>query len=87
MAEEEKPNGEEQVKDNNNNNLYDAVQRLILEPSKIKASLIPLFPEASRTYSRQLLHWSRQGSPLRRILFISVSLSLSLSLSLIEYCF
>ncbi|RDX76883.1 hypothetical protein CR513_43077, partial [Mucuna pruriens] len=75
----EKPNGEE-VRETKEN-LYDVFQRLILEPSKIKASLIPLFPEASRNYSRHLLLWSRQGSPLRRLLFISVGIVALVALS------
>ncbi|ESW13933.1 hypothetical protein PHAVU_008G238800 [Phaseolus vulgaris] len=70
---EEKPNGEkEEAKEERKENLYDVVQSLIFEPSKIKATLVPLFPEASRNYSRHLLLCFRQGSPLRRLLFISV---------------
>jgi len=76
---EEKPNGvKEEAKEERKENLYDVVQQLIFEPSKIKATLLPLFTEASRNYSRQLLLCFRQGSPLRRLFFISVSLSLSL---------
>ncbi|TKY56672.1 hypothetical protein E2542_SST21118 [Spatholobus suberectus] len=76
----EKPIREE-VKETTKENLYDVVHRLIFEPSKIKASLVPLFPEASRNYSRHLLLWSRQGSPLRRLLFISVGIVALVALS------
>lgn len=88
----EKQNGEAETfkhKKNNNNkktneNLYDVVQRLISEPAqtatRIKNSITPLIPEASRNYARRILLWSRQGSPLRPLLLISVSQSLSLSI-------
>ncbi|KAK7300653.1 hypothetical protein RJT34_11501 [Clitoria ternatea] len=75
----EKANGEEKeevkFEDKKNvtkDNVYDAVYRLISEPSKIKDSILPLFPEASRNSARHLLLWSRQGSPLRPLLLISV---------------
>ncbi|CAJ1970881.1 unnamed protein product [Sphenostylis stenocarpa] len=77
---EEKPKREE-VEEERKDNLYDVVQRLIFEPSKVKASLVPLFPEASRNYTRQLLIWSRQGSPLQRLLCISVGIVALVTLS------
>ncbi|WVY91552.1 hypothetical protein V8G54_037066 [Vigna mungo] len=73
MAEEKPNGGEEEAKEERKEKLYDVVQRLIFEPSKIKATLVPLFPEASRNYSRHLLLCFRQASPLRRLLFISVA--------------
>lgn len=88
----EKQNGEAEIfkqnKNKTNENLYDVVQRLISEPAqtatRIKNSLTPLIPEASRNYARRLLLWSRQGSPLRPLLLISVSLSLY-SLSIFQF--
>lgn len=41
----------------------------------------PLLPQASRNSGRHLLHWTRQGSPLRALLVISVSSSFLTSLS------
>lgn len=90
MAEKPKGVGKEESFDKEKKtkeNAYDAVYRLISEPGysatqlhRIKTSLAPLIPEASRNSARSLLLWSRQGSPLRPLLLISVTLSLSLSL-------
>ncbi|KAL5102118.1 hypothetical protein RYX36_006445 [Vicia faba] len=79
----ENPNGVVEEEENFNQekkttteNLYDVVHRLISEPSytanRIKTSLSPFIPEASRNYTRRVLLWSRQGSPLRPLLLISV---------------
>ncbi|KEH28230.1 uncharacterized protein [Medicago truncatula] len=60
----------------NKKKIYDVVQSLILEPcdtaNRIKTSLSPYIPEASRNYTRRVLRWSRQGSSLRPLLLISV---------------
>ncbi|XP_027368485.1 uncharacterized protein LOC113874460 [Abrus precatorius] len=68
----EKAKGEEEVifetEKTTKASLYDVVYRLIYEPSKI----VPLIPQSSRNSARHLLLWSRQGSPLRFLLLISV---------------
>lgn len=76
----EKENGvtveEEEEESFNKKKIYDVVQSLISEPSytanRIKTSLSPYIPEASRNYTRRVLRWSRQGSSLRPLLLISV---------------
>jgi len=78
----EKENGvtveEESFNSNKKKKIYDVVQSLISEPcytaNRIKTSLSPYIPEASRNYSRRVLRWSRQGSSLRPLLLISVRL-------------
>jgi hypothetical protein len=78
----EKENGvtveEEEEESFNKKKIYDVVQSLISEPSytanRIKTSLSPYIPEASRNYTRRVLRWSRQGSSLRPLLLISVRL-------------
>lgn len=81
VEEEQSFNNENKKKKTTTENIYDVVHSLISEPSytatRIKTSLSPFIPEASRNYSRRLLLWSRQGSPLRPLLLISVTLFLS----------
>ncbi|XP_004490799.1 uncharacterized protein [Cicer arietinum] len=76
VEEEQSFNNENKKKKTTTENIYDVVHSLISEPSytatRIKTSLSPFIPEASRNYSRRLLLWSRQGSPLRPLLLISV---------------
>lgn len=82
VEEEEEENFNQEKMKTTTENLYDVVHRFISEPShtanRIKTSLSPFIPEASRNYTRRVLLWSRQGSPLRPLLLISVTLSLTL---------
>ncbi|XP_058748051.1 uncharacterized protein LOC131620886 [Vicia villosa] len=76
VTEEEEENFNQEKKKTTTENLYDVVHRFISEPShtanRIKTSLSPFIPEASRNYTRRVLLWSRQGSPFRPLLLISV---------------